>query len=273
MLNWLTRYAPIAEIVLDDSGHLPCSLLDVGSGSVGFACVGADQPFVGIDVDFWGPPAPAMIPIRSVAGPLPFVDGAFDTVVSLDALEHVPPADRSGFVAEIARVAAGRAVVVCPCDDAGPLDEMLRRMYARRGEAAPDWLWEHAEHGLPTRAAIRQACVVDGFSSVPIPMPNGLLSLLAVVADTDPELAPLARAEAARSPHLWTELFRRSADRESYRVAWLLERHAPLEPAVRRQDLLPTTLAALRCPCGGCAPSPGRDAVGAIDLTAAWSCG
>ncbi|WP_217915152.1 class I SAM-dependent methyltransferase [Miltoncostaea marina] len=274
MLNWITRYAPVADLLLDGDGRLADSLLDVGSGSVGFACVGGDQPFVGIDVDFWGPPAPAMVPLRSVPGRLPFADRAFDTVISLDALEHVPPGEREGFVAEIARVAARRAVVVCPCDEAAGIDELMRRMYARRGEEAPGWLWEHAEHGLPTRAAVAAACAApEGFAARELAMPNGLLSLLATVADTDPELQPLARAEVARRPGLWADLFRDSADPSSFRVGWVLERHDPAPAAVRRDDLLATTLAALRCPrCGGCAPWPERDGIGAIDLTHAWSC-
>lgn len=274
MLNWLNRYAPVADLLLDGDGRLADSVLDVGSGSVGFACIGGDEPFVGIDVGFWGPPAPSMVPLRSVPGRLPFADRSFDTVISLDALEHVPPGEREGFVAEIARVAARRAVVVCPCDEAGPLDELLRRMYARRGEAAPDWLWEHAEHGLPSRAAVAAACDrVPGFAARELPMPNGLLSLLAVVADTDPELAPLARAEAERRPGLWADLFRDSAESSSYRVGWILEREDATPGSVRRDELLATTLAALECPrCGDCRPWPERDDAGAIDLTRAWSC-
>lgn len=273
MLNWINRYAPVARLVLDEDGRLPVSLLDVGSGSVGFACVGADEPFVGLDVDFRGPLAAAMIPVRSRPGPLPFADAAFDTVISLDVLEHVPPPERRGFVAEIARVAARRAVVVCPCDEAAPLDEMLRRMYARRGEASPEWLWEHAEHGLPTRAAVADACAgVAGFRASPVAMPNGLVSLMAVVADTDPELAPLARDEVAGRAGLWADLFCLSADHGGYRVGWLLEREEPTPARVRREALLQTTLAALRCPCGGCEAAPRADALGAIDLTLAWAC-
>jgi Methyltransferase domain len=274
VLNWITRYAPVADVVLDGSGRLHGSLLDVGSGSVGFACVGGSEPFVGIDIDFWGPPAPTMMAVRSRPGRLPFSDAAFDTVISLDALEHVPPGDRAGFVAEIARVAARRAIVACPCDEAGALDELLRRMYRRRGEAEPGWLDEHAEHGLPTRAAVADACAsVEGFRARPLPMPNGLLSLLAVVADTDPELAPLTRPELAQRAGLWVDLFNASADASSFRVGWLLERPEPVPAAVRREALAGTTVTALRCPgCGACDPVLARDSLGALDLTGAWAC-
>ena len=274
MLNWITRYAPVAALVLDNAGQLDGSLLDVGSGSVGFACVGGPEPFVGVDIDFWGPPAPSMLAIRSRPGRLPFVDAAFDTVISLDALEHVPSGERAGFVAEIGRVAARRAIVACPCDDAAALDEMLRRMYQRRGESEPDWLSEHAEHGLPTRRAVADACgSIEGFRSTELPMPNGLLSLLAVIADTDPEVAPLAAAEAARRPRMWSDLFNASADSASFRVGWVLERERPVQGRVRPERLAETTLGALCCPtCGACEPTPARDPLGALDLTHAWSC-
>ena len=274
MLNWITRYAPVAALVLDEAGRLDGSLLDVGSGSVGFACVGGAEPFVGIDIEFWGPPAPSMFAVRSRPGRLPFVDAAFDTVISLDALEHVPPDERTGFVAEIGRVAARRVIVACPCDEAAALDEMMRRMYRRRGESAPDWLDEHAEHGLPTRRAIADACgALEGFSATELPMPNSLLSLLAVIADTDPEVAPLAAAEVAHRPSLWADLFNSSADSASFRVGWVLERERPVEGRVRPERLAQTTLAALRCPtCGTCDPAPVRDHLGAVDLTHAWAC-
>jgi hypothetical protein len=275
VLNWITRYAPVAALVLGVDGRLGESLLDVGSGSVGFASVGGSEPFVGIDIDFWGPPAPSMTAVRALPGRLPFADGSFDTVISLDALEHVPPADRDGFVTEIARVAARRAIIACPCDEATAVDDLLRRMYLRRGEAEPDWLSEHAEHGLPTRLAVAQACAApSGFSARALPMPNGLLSLLAVVADTDPELAVLARAEVGQRAGLWTGLFASSADLSSFRVGWVLERRTPLPPIARRESLAETMIEALLCPrCGDCVPALRRDAAGVLDLTGAWSCG
>lgn len=275
MLNWITRYAPVATLVLGAEGRLDGSLLDVGSGSVGFASVGGSEPFVGIDIDFWGPPAPSMTAVRARPGRLPFADGSFDTVISLDALEHVPPTDRAGFVTEVARVAARRAIIACPCDEAAEFDDLLRRMYRRRGEAEPDWLSEHAEHGLPTRPAVAQACAAPpDFSASALPMPNGLLSLLAVVADTDPELAALARAEVGQRAGLWTDLFASSADLSSFRVGWVLERWTPLKAIARRESLAETMIEALRCPdCGDCVPALRRDALGALDLTGAWSCG
>ena len=275
MLNWITRYAPVASLVLDADGRLDGSLLDVGSGSVGFASVGRSEPFVGIDIDFWGPPAPSMTAVRAQPGRLPFADGSFDTVISLDALEHVPPADRAGFVTEVARVAARRAIIACPCDEAAAFDDLLRRMYSRRGDVGAGLALRacraRVAHEAGRRAGVCRAC---GLHASALPMPNGLLSLLAVVADTDPELAALARAEVGQRAGLWSGLFASSADLSSFRVGWVLDRRAPLQAIARRESLAETMIEALRCPdCGDCIPTLRRDALGALDLTGAWACG
>ena len=108
MLNWLTRYVPAAAAVLDDAG----SILDVGCGPHGLACLAPDVPFTGADVTFNGVTAPSMVPVVLELGPLlPFPDASFDTVLCLDVLEHVPPGERKPFVAELARVSARRVVL------------------------------------------------------------------------------------------------------------------------------------------------------------------
>src|SRR5579875_2629151 len=114
MLNWLTRYAPVAaELRLDGSGRLLESVLDVGCGPHGLSIVAPEATFAGIDVMFGEPVAAHMVALCARPGPLPFADRAFDTVVCLDVVEHVAPGERAGFVAELARVAAHRVLVAC----------------------------------------------------------------------------------------------------------------------------------------------------------------
>ena len=115
MLNWLTRYTPAALAALHDAG----SILDVGCGPHGLACIAPDVPFVGADVAFDGEPAASMVAVVLQDAPeLPFPDDAFDTVLCLDVLEHVPPAERAPFVRELARVAArGRFIAPLDHDD------------------------------------------------------------------------------------------------------------------------------------------------------------
>ncbi|MCB0873714.1 MAG: class I SAM-dependent methyltransferase [Thermoleophilia bacterium] len=252
MLNWLNRYAGVASALLDADERLTGSLLDVGSGDQGFANLGGSDRFVGVDIEFGGAPAPTMLAMRVPIGPLPFVDGAFDTVLSLDALEHVPRPERAGFVREICRVAGSRAIIACPSAEAAEIDAMLRRWYVRRGEVPPAWLNEHDEHGLPTRAEVEEFCRLEGYRPRPLAMPNGLLSLMAVIADLDPDIAPMAQHELRARPALWRELFQASADFDSFRVGWVIEREQPLTATVRLGAIDETISEALRCDCGTC---------------------
>jgi SAM-dependent methyltransferase len=247
MLNWLARYAP-AVAALEEAGPLG-SVLDVGCGRHGLACVRPDQPFVGLDVLFTGPPAPTMAAYESEPGPLPFADAAFDTVICLDALEHIPPADRAGFVAELGRVTAGRLLLACPTDAARALDDLMRRHYAQRGVPEPSWLGEHEECGLPPAAEVEAlATSLDGFSARRVPMANGLLSTLTVVADMYPDFAADAAAEIRERSAEWTELLAAARFGPSFRDGWLIERTPVVTAAVRVDDLEGTAAAALQAP-------------------------
>jgi SAM-dependent methyltransferase len=247
MLNWLTRYAP-AMAALEELGELG-SILDVGCGQHGLACVRPDLPFVGLEIEFAGPPAPTMVPFQFAPGPLPFKDSSFDTVLCLDALEHVPRPDREGFVQDLARVAARRLLVACPSTAAQPMDELLYRSFQQRGIATPSWLAEHFEHQLPTSEEIASFVAgVDGFTAAPVPMTNGLLCMAVVLADMTPEVAPASLREAREQTEAWTELLAGARFGDSIRDAWLLEREAPVTALVDTADLRGTARAAVQAP-------------------------
>ncbi|QIL21516.1 methyltransferase domain-containing protein [Thermomonas sp. HDW16] len=81
---------------------------------------------------------------------LPFQDQAFDAVVSLDVLEHIPITLRAQAVAEMARV-AGRAVIVgFPPDEPWVRDAELEANGRWRELFDEDYFWlqEHKEFGL-----------------------------------------------------------------------------------------------------------------------------
>lgn len=247
MLNWLARYAP-AVAALEEAGPLG-SVLDVGCGRHGLACVRPEQPFVGLEILFTGDPVPTMVAFEADPGPLPFVDASFDTVICLDALEHIPPADRAGFVAELARVTAGRLLISCPTDAARPLDDLMRRHFAERGASEPSWLGEHEACGLPSAEEIEGlVTALDGFAARRVPMANGLLSTLTVVADMYPDFAADAAREIRQHAAEWTSLLAAARFGPSFRDGWLLERAPAVPAAVDADDLEHSAEAALQAP-------------------------
>ncbi len=285
MLNWLTRYAPLtAELELDESGALRESVLDVGCGPYGLSIVAPEATFAGVEVIFEAPVSPGMVAIRYDAGPLPFEDGAFDTVISLDVLEHVPPPARAGFVAELVRVCARRVFIACPSDEAVWAEEVLKQVYAAQGIALPGWLNEHDEHGLPTAAEIAgYVSSVPGATARPLTMPNGLLSALTVLGDVVPGLAEHAAMEWARHRAQWEALFSAATFGDCYRKGWVIERDAPAAALVSAGDLRTSVWGATRCPacgraalapesvgvrCAHCGHGAGPDDTGAVDLRA-----
>ena len=262
MLNWLTRYAPAAAAVLDDAG----SILDVGCGPHGLACIAPDVPFVGADVAFAGSPAPSMVPVVLAPGPdLPFPDAAFDTVLCLDVLEHVPPADRAPFLHELARVAARRVVLACPTDAAQPLDDLLR---ARLGRPLPDWLQEHGACGLPSDVEL--GLLLDecfgAFGATPMAMPNELLCSMIVLADTDGAVRPAAAASFRRHGADWARLLQQATFGSSFRAGWVLERsvaRTALVPGGLNRDELEAAVGALAVSAPA---TPAAGALAAVEL-------
>jgi len=81
-------------------------ILDVGCGTLGLRGLAPDLDVTGTDV----------VPRPSYPGPfvqadatqrLPFEDGAFDLAYSSSVVEHLPPAARAAYAAELRRVARG----------------------------------------------------------------------------------------------------------------------------------------------------------------------
>jgi len=284
MLNWLTRYAVVsAELARDADGGLRESVLDVGCGPFGLSIVAPEARFAGIDLEFPEPVAPGMTALRYAPGPLPFADAAFDTVVCLDVLEHVPPPDRPGFVADLARVAARRVFLACPTDEALGLEAVLHDAFAAEGLPIPGWLSEHDEHGLPTAADVARWCAeVEGFTARELQMPNGLLSSVVVLGDMLPRLAGQAAAEWRDHREQWLALLESARFGPSYRRGHLLERAAARDGAIAAAALPETIWTAMRCACGAvgldhdgtsarcaaCGRVASREASGAWDLTA-----
>ncbi len=155
------RYRLAADVVTalrSQRGRL--RVLDVGGGPGSLAAFLPADDVVSLDVvvpDGWFSTAPDLVVADGSA--LPFADAAFDVVVSLDTLEHVPGAKRPAVLTEVLRVARGHALVVCPCATPGvPEADAALREYvrARFGDDFPTVtiLDEHLGYGHPDPDAV-----------------------------------------------------------------------------------------------------------------------
>ncbi len=82
---------------------------------------------------------------------LPFADGAFGMVVSLDVLEHVAPEKRADFVAEACRVAANHVVIAAPfaSDGVRAADRAIHEYVYELSGAPQRFLAEHVDTEPP----------------------------------------------------------------------------------------------------------------------------
>jgi SAM-dependent methyltransferase len=90
----LTRLAPGARV------------LDVGCGEIGLRALEPELEITGVDLDE-RPYYPGAFVRADAAAGLPFADREFDLVYCSSVIEHVPPARRAVFAAEVRRVGRG----------------------------------------------------------------------------------------------------------------------------------------------------------------------
>lgn len=83
----------------------------------------------------------------------PFPDGAFDLVVSLDVLEHLPAERRLSFLQELDRVS--RSWILLGAPFRSPQVEEAEKLLAERLLSARRFLREHRDLGLPERALVQ----------------------------------------------------------------------------------------------------------------------
>lgn len=139
--------------------RLESRILEVGSGSAGVTEF-LNHPITGVDPSFERTKerqTELVTPVAGVADDLPFPDGSFDIVLSLEMLEHIPRPKRAKSLAEMVRVLApgGMLAVSFPCDrPAERYDKKLNEQYKVRHGADHQWLIEHIEEGLPQEAEI-----------------------------------------------------------------------------------------------------------------------
>jgi len=163
MMSQLIRYAPVIALI---ERVRPRRVLEVGPGSQGLGRF-LTRRFVGAETDFSDytgaarRASPWMLAVRADGAALPFAGSAFDLVLMLDVLEHVPLSARAGVVRECVRVARGTVALGFPSGaSAEAHDREFDRWLGTRGLPRPGWLAEHLAHPFPTAGDVVGA--VDG---------------------------------------------------------------------------------------------------------------
>ena len=161
----------VAESVRRSHSPPALDVLDVG----GFPCYAprflpSDRVVVADVIDPNGP-APSPRYVRADGATLPFANGSFDVVSSLDSLEHVPPHRREAYVAELLRVSRGHVLILAPF--AQPETELAERVLAAfvrvfDQEESPQ-LEEHHTYGLPELGSCVELIRSQGFGCVSFP--------------------------------------------------------------------------------------------------------
>lgn len=155
--NWYIdsalRYAPILDALGDGNG---ANVLEIGSGVNGITPYLA-RSVVGVDIRFQGVQNSLLQRILASACSLPFADEAFDSVVCMDLLEHVPPCQRQEAVTEAMRVAKGTLFLSVPCGaEAERYDRRLNDIHIRKRKTAHPSIKEHLLYGLPRAHEVQQ---------------------------------------------------------------------------------------------------------------------
>jgi len=122
-------------------------IVDIGCGGLGLRGLAPELDITGVDL-VARPGYPGPFVLADAAAGLPFADAEFDLAYANSVIEHVPPARRAAFAAELRRVARGwyvqtpaRSFPIEPhslLPGAQWLPSALRRRYWRLG-AQGDW--------------------------------------------------------------------------------------------------------------------------------------
>ncbi|MEM7331963.1 MAG: class I SAM-dependent methyltransferase [Chloroflexota bacterium] len=85
---------------------------------------------------------------------LPFGENAFDAVVNIDTLEHLPEPNRLPFIQECLRVSRSVVLVAAPFGNEGhiALEKQLNDLHEAVMGKPHHYLGEHVENGLPSPA-------------------------------------------------------------------------------------------------------------------------
>lgn len=173
------RYSTAARVVARLGGSEGRTILDVGGGP-GFLELFFPGSKVAV-VDRFGTHEGNFVVADGAR--LPFADGAFDIVLTLDTLEHIPAEHREAFLRECRRVAGDYVVLSAPHATEGvELAEQALQAFvtARFGEVFGT-LQEHIDNGLPHLEDTVRLLGGDGWNVAVLPsgyLPRWLLGMV-----------------------------------------------------------------------------------------------
>ena len=165
------RYKMVEELVGLIRDNCRLRILDVG-GHPGFIAdfLPEDDTFILDTLPFQG--------LNYVQGDgvrLPFKNGSFDLVVSVDALEHIPPDRRAGFLEEQLRASRDYVLLAAPFEDENVslAERIVNEFFIKKIGHPNDSLEEHFANGLPRLSETLSFFDQHGIQHLEIP--NGYL--------------------------------------------------------------------------------------------------
>jgi hypothetical protein len=142
------RYYPIVRHIRKSGIDNP-KILEVGSGKTGITPF-LKKPVFSVDLYFSSETNRLVKPIIASAMELPFQDGAFDFVICVDMLEHIPAEERKNAITEFFRLARGEVIVGVPCSQlSSRYEKSLNDIHMEYLHRENPFLREHMEFGLP----------------------------------------------------------------------------------------------------------------------------
>ena len=137
------RHTVVARLLARELAGTQATVLDVG-GRRGLLAEYTPLPVTAINPDGTGD-------LRLEGERLPFADDAFDAVVTIDTLEHVPPTQRLPFLLECARVARRLLLVAAPFGSPEHMrrEQELNELHRSARGHYHKYLNEHVQNGLP----------------------------------------------------------------------------------------------------------------------------
>jgi len=189
------RYRLVADLVERLADGKTLWVLDVGGATGVLRSFLQDHRITLVDVQDSDQPGF----VYGDGSKLPFVDDAFDLVVTCDTLEHLPAEARDAFLGECARTARRGVVIAGPYrhERVDEAEETLRAFLHEKLAIRHRYLEEHRTYGLPVRAEVealfeRRGLVVTSIGHGNLERWLALLCL-SMYMDQDPHLRRIAK--------------------------------------------------------------------------------